>query len=264
MLNAEQRDDAQHPGRHHDPGAAPQAGDARVAAARGQGAFQDGGDAGEQVRHADQVAEDEIAVEADEREQLLQHLQVREGDDQEQELVRGGRVEAGQGQHEDQVEVQAAEVGAQPPGAAEPVGVGDVGEERRARPGRCRRRSGRAARRRSGSRPRARTRGTGRRPRTGRARRAGPPGRAGSAGPRRPARGRRTASNPRPARCRPRPRRRATGTAAAAASRRRSRRARAAACPAPCSANSGLAFGGAAGVPSAATMPRGSSLAVMR
>ena len=40
-------------------------------------------------------------------------------------------VEAGQGQHEDRVEVQAAEVGAQPPGAAEPVGVGDVGEERR-------------------------------------------------------------------------------------------------------------------------------------
>ena len=52
------------------------------------------------------------------------------GDDQEQDLVRGGRVEAGQGQHEDQVEVQAAEVGAQPAGAAEPVGVGDVGEER--------------------------------------------------------------------------------------------------------------------------------------
>ena len=87
---------------HQDPGAAPQAGDARVAAPRGQGAFQDGGDAGEQVRHADQVAEDEVAVEADEREQLLQHLQVREGDDQEQDLVRGGRVDAGQGQHEDQ------------------------------------------------------------------------------------------------------------------------------------------------------------------
>ena len=82
----EQRDDAQHPGGHHDPGAAPQAGDPRVPAAPGQHAFQDGGDAGEQVRHADQVTEDEIAVEADERHQLLQHLQVREGDDQEQDL----------------------------------------------------------------------------------------------------------------------------------------------------------------------------------
>ena len=49
----EQRDDAQHPGGHHDPGAAPQAGDARVPAAPGQRALHDGGDAGEQVRHAD-------------------------------------------------------------------------------------------------------------------------------------------------------------------------------------------------------------------
>ena len=62
-------------------------GHTRVPAAPGDGASHDGGDAGEQVRHADQVGQDEVAVEADEREQLLQHLQVGEGDDQEQDLV---------------------------------------------------------------------------------------------------------------------------------------------------------------------------------
>ena len=110
---------------------AAQAGDARVPGAPGHDTAQQGDDPGEQVRHAGQVAEDEIAVEADERQQLLQHLQVRNRDDQQQDLGRGGRVEAGQGQHEDQVEVQATEVGPQPACPAEPVGVGDVGEERR-------------------------------------------------------------------------------------------------------------------------------------
>ena len=87
--------------------------------------------AGEQVGHPGQVAEDEVTVEADERQQLLHHLQVRDRDDEQQDLRRGGRVDTSQGQHEDQVEVQAAEIGTQPAGAAEPVGVGDVGEERR-------------------------------------------------------------------------------------------------------------------------------------
>ena len=67
QADREQRDDAQHPAGHQDPGVAAQAGDARVPAAPGHGAAQDGDDAGEQVRHAGQVAEDEVAVEADER-----------------------------------------------------------------------------------------------------------------------------------------------------------------------------------------------------
>ena len=54
-----------------------------------------------------------------------------DGDDQQQDLAGGGHVEAGQGQHEDRVEVQAAQVGPQPARAGQPVGVGDVGEERR-------------------------------------------------------------------------------------------------------------------------------------
>ena len=207
---------------------------------------------------------DVVAVEADEREQLLQHLQMRDGDDQQQELAGGGHVDAGQGQHEDRVEVQAAEVGAQPAGADEPVGVGDVGEERRPDQVDADADPRRAARRRSGSRPRARTRGTWRRPRTGRARRAGPPGHAAPAGAPRPARGRRTASSPRPRRWRPRPRSRATGTAAAAASRRRSPHARAAACPAPAARAAGWPSAGRPGRPRSATMPRGSSLAVIR
>ena len=52
----------------------------------GYRAAQDGRDPGEQVGHADQVAEDEVAIEADEREQLLKHLQMGDGDDQEQDL----------------------------------------------------------------------------------------------------------------------------------------------------------------------------------
>src|SRR2546429_2384757 len=47
----------------HDPGAAPSAGNARVPApSPGHGTPQDGDDAGEQVRHADQVTEDEVTV----------------------------------------------------------------------------------------------------------------------------------------------------------------------------------------------------------
>jgi hypothetical protein len=40
----------------------------------GQHAFHDRSHASEQVRHADQVTADEIAVEPDEREELFQHL----------------------------------------------------------------------------------------------------------------------------------------------------------------------------------------------
>ena len=80
------------------------------------------------VGYSGQVAEDVVAVEASEREELLQHLQMREGDDQQQGPGGGGGV---QGEDEDQVEVQAAEVGAEPARAAEPVGVGDIGEEGR-------------------------------------------------------------------------------------------------------------------------------------
>ena len=226
-----QREDTQHPAGHHDPRVAAQAGDARVPGAPGHDTAQQGDDPGEQVRHAGQVAEDEIAVEADERQQLLQHLQVRDGDDQEQDLGRGGRVEAGQGQHEDQVEVQATEVGPQPAGPAEPVGVGDVGEERR--PDQVDPDADHAG-------PRTPIAAAGRVSalvesggdhRESRPRRADPPGRAGPAGYRRPAHGRRTASSPRPGRSRRRPRRGVRGTAAAGVLRRRSPRAPAGACP---------------------------------
>ena len=41
----------------------------------GQAAAQHGSDAGEQVGHSHEVAQDEVPVEADERQQLLEHLQ---------------------------------------------------------------------------------------------------------------------------------------------------------------------------------------------
>ena len=60
-------------------------GDARVAGP-GRLLRDHGRDAGEQVGHPDEVAEDEVPVEADERQQLLEHLQVRQGDDEQQDL----------------------------------------------------------------------------------------------------------------------------------------------------------------------------------
>ena len=95
----EHRDDAQHPG-------------------------------GDRGARADEVGQDEVTVEAGERQQLLEHLQVDQRDRQQQDLGTGGDVQAGQGEDAEEVEVQPAEVGAEPAAARQPVGVGDVREER--------------------------------------------------------------------------------------------------------------------------------------
>ena len=67
------------------PGGAAQRGDARVGVP-GRGGAEHRRDAGEEVGHPDEVAQDEVPVEADERQQLLEHLQVGQGDDQQQDL----------------------------------------------------------------------------------------------------------------------------------------------------------------------------------
>ena len=85
----------------------------------------------EQVGDAGHVGEHVVAVEADQRRQLVHHLQDLGGHDEQQRVVPGGPPDAGDADRDDRVEVEAAEVGAHPAAAAEPVGVGDVGVERR-------------------------------------------------------------------------------------------------------------------------------------
>jgi len=97
----------------------------------GAQAAQDRADPREQVGHARKVGQDEVAVEAHHGDQLLHHLQLqREGGQQQQATARRdvGQHEAQHGEH---VEVEAAQVDPDPPAAAEPVGVGDVGVEGR-------------------------------------------------------------------------------------------------------------------------------------
>ena len=84
---------------------------------------------GEQVGNADQVAHHVVAVHTDEGEELVQHLELRDGDEDQQGGEVGGLVDAGGDEDGDDVEVQAAEIGAQPAPTVQPVGVGDVGVE---------------------------------------------------------------------------------------------------------------------------------------
>ncbi len=86
-------------------------------------------DEGEEVGDADQVAHHVVAVHADEGEELVQHLHLRDGDEDEQRGEVGGLIDASGDEDGDDVEVQAPEIGAQPAPAVQAVGVGDVGVE---------------------------------------------------------------------------------------------------------------------------------------
>jgi hypothetical protein len=72
-----------------------------------------------------------VPVEPQQREQLLEDREVLEQHEEQQRLEARERVGARGDQREDRVEVHAAEVGPQPAGLREPVGVGHVGVERR-------------------------------------------------------------------------------------------------------------------------------------
>ena len=115
------------------------------------------------VRHAGEVAEHVVAVEAQQRQQLLEDHGVLHEHHEQERLLAGGEVAGGGREREDPVEVDAAEVGAQPAGAIEPVRLGHVAVERgpdQVEPDADR---PRAARRRSDTRSRARTRARRRR-----------------------------------------------------------------------------------------------------
>ena len=103
----------------------------RVRRAPRHEAAQGGADPLEEVGDAGQVGEHVVAVEAHERQQLAQHLQDLGRDQQQDGVVAGDPPDAHGDHRDDRVEVEAAEVGAQPAGPPEAVGVGDVGVERR-------------------------------------------------------------------------------------------------------------------------------------
>ena len=89
----------------------------------------DRADPREQVRHAGEVGEDVVAVETQRGDELLDHLEVGDEHVEHQHLGPAEQVGAPGGQQRPDVEVQAPEVGAQPAGPVQAVGVGDVGVE---------------------------------------------------------------------------------------------------------------------------------------
>jgi hypothetical protein len=101
------------------------------ASAERQEAAQRRADVVEQIGDAGDVGEDVVAVEPDERRQLAHHLQDLRGDDQQERIPATPEPAAEGGDRNDRVEVQAAEIGPEPGAPIEPVGVGDVGVERR-------------------------------------------------------------------------------------------------------------------------------------
>ena len=127
----QQRHDEEHPDRHD--GARPRAQRGGVGAtpAPGQEPEQGRLDVREEVRDADEVGEDVVAVEADDGHELARHLHELGGDDEEQRVPAERDPERDDRDAVDRVEVEAAEVDAQAAPAVEAVRVGDVGVERR-------------------------------------------------------------------------------------------------------------------------------------
>ena len=156
--------------------------------------------------HAREVGDDVVAVQAQQRHQLLEDREVLQDDDQQQRLEARRRVQARRREREDRVEVDAAEVRAQAARLVQAVGVGDVAVEDRPHDVDAGAEHAGLARRRRRRRSRGRTRERPSRRRSRRRRRA-----AATAG--RPPRGH-------PRRCRGcrRPRRRGRGSAATSTS----------------------------------------------
>ena len=126
----QQRHDHEDPGGDEAPRSRAQLGHPRVCRVAGPQAAQHRPDPGEQVRHPGQVGEDEVAVEADHGDELLEHLDLQGERGEQEEPAAGREVPGAERQDRQDVEVEPAEVGADAAGAAEAVGVGDVGVER--------------------------------------------------------------------------------------------------------------------------------------
>jgi hypothetical protein len=119
-------DEDEHPGR--DDAAHPrlELGDLRLGVSERDGRAHHRADAAEQVRNADQVAQHVVAVQPQERRQLLEHLDLRQKAQQYQRFVPRRCMDGGGGDDDDRVDVDAAEVRAQPSSSVQLVGVGDV------------------------------------------------------------------------------------------------------------------------------------------
>ena len=89
-------DGDEHPHRDDDPRDATQLADPRSGLAPGHEGGEDRPHPAEEVGHADQVGHHEVAVQARDRHQLLQHLDVHQHDRQEQRRVVGDGEEAGE------------------------------------------------------------------------------------------------------------------------------------------------------------------------
>ena len=92
---------------------------------------EDGPDPREQVRHAGQVGQDVVSVEADQGQELPEHLDDLGRNDQQERIPAADPPDGSDRHGDDRIEVQPAEVRAQPSRTAEAVGVGHVGVERR-------------------------------------------------------------------------------------------------------------------------------------
>jgi hypothetical protein len=88
-------------------------------------------DVGEQVWHADQVTQDPVAVHAHERHELIEQLDVRKDDEDEQGCVVSADEDGICDRDDDRVEVDATEIRPDPRPASKAVDVGEVGVEDR-------------------------------------------------------------------------------------------------------------------------------------
>ena len=157
--HAEQdRDDDQHPGGDEDARAALQRG-GLVARPRQQ-ALERRAHVRVEVRHAGRVGQDVVAVGADHRREVLDDLEHLQGDQQQQRVDAPRQPDAERDDRDDRVEVDAAEVGAQPRAPRQPVGVRDVRVEGRPDDVDAGAHAARARRRRSGTPRRGRSRGS--------------------------------------------------------------------------------------------------------
>jgi hypothetical protein len=126
----QQRHDDEHPADDDAAGGRTQLGHSRIGGSPGKQAAQHWSYPGEQVRHAGNVGQHEVPVEADDRNELLEHLEVQEQHHQHEQSATVSEGEAVEDEQAPNVQIQPAEVGAETTAPIEAVGVSDVGIER--------------------------------------------------------------------------------------------------------------------------------------
>jgi len=90
-------------------------GDARIWFTSRQEAEQDRFHAGEDIGDTGQVGDHVVAVEAQERQELMEHFKLQQQDDRDQHLEVCQQINAKRREHEKGIEVDTAEIGAKTP-----------------------------------------------------------------------------------------------------------------------------------------------------